>query len=276
MPEMPEVETMTGRLQRCVGLTIQSATNTTGSDRYLPGGDIEKINGQKINGVYRRGKFIVFMLDKGGLLCHNAMSGYWDSTDSPWTFDYVEGDRSPGTSDIRATITLANPEAPLLTAHTARFHDARKFGSLKYLNAEDLAVKLSAVGPEVLSWKYSYEPIEVIAREQFGDVFKKVKKPIKVALMEQNRVAGLGNIYAAEACWIAKIDPRKMANSLTTQQFEDLHEACRGVLEDAMNRKLDYSGLKIYRRRICPVCRSDVQKEKLAGRSTYFCPSCQK
>lgn len=276
MPEMPEVETMVDRMQKYAGLTVQLAAVSEDSDRYLPGDDRQKVMRQKINGVFRRGKFMIFMLDHGALLCHNAMSGYWDSIDEPWTFDYVEGERASTSSDVRAGLLLSSPENMLLTAQSLRFHDARKFGSLKYFTPEDLAVKLSSLGPEMLESKHLYQPNTEVDEESFIDTFQKVKLPIKVAMMDQKRIAGIGNIYAVEACWAARIDPRKPGRELNENQLSQLYHSSQAVLQAALDRNLDYKNLNIYRKKICPVCHIAVTVIDLKGRSTYLCESCQK
>ena len=117
MPEMPEVEVMTQNLQKFVGKTIKEITIDK-NKRYLGPDQIVKTLGQKINGVFRRGKFMVFMLEHGAILAHNAMSGYWDTVDTPWTFDYVEGKRVSKDSDVRAMFLLED-------GRVIRFHDAR-------------------------------------------------------------------------------------------------------------------------------------------------------
>jgi formamidopyrimidine-DNA glycosylase len=275
IPEMPEVETMVERLQRYSGKTI-SAADIENNDRYLRPAEIARLLGQRIGGVFRRGKFIIFMLDRGSLLCHNAMSGYWDDADDPWSFDYVEGGRAATESDVRASFIIHDPTWPLLTAQRLRFHDSRKFGQLRYLEPDDLALKLSSLGPEAVGGRYLYEPSAVMTEDRFIETFQKLRQPIKAALMDQSKIAGIGNIYASEACWSALVDPRRPANDLDDDELDTLFACSKAVLRDALDRKLDYSELSVYRRNSCDSCGSRIVHEKLKGRSTYYCPRCQK
>jgi formamidopyrimidine-DNA glycosylase len=273
MPEMPEVETMVERLQKYAGYSIIAADGR--HNRYLPDGDNIEATGQTIRGVYRRGKFIIFMLDRGALLCHNAMSGYWDSDDDRWTFDYVEGKRESRDSDIRASLLLC-PSGKILSQYGVNifFHDARKFGYIKYVDPEQLAKKLSSLGGEAVESKNVYEP-RFITLADFFLACNSSKRPIKDLLMDQSLIAGVGNIYAAEACWLARINPFRPACELDGEQIEKLLSSIKNVLNDALERKLNYEGLRVYRRKVCGVCTGKIESKRLKGRSTYWCPTCQ-
>jgi formamidopyrimidine-DNA glycosylase len=273
MPEMPEVELMTDRLQRWIGYTIQAAAPS--HERYLPKNDRVDIIGQKINGVFRRSKFIIFALDKGALLCHNAMSGYWDSDDDRWTFDYVEGNRTSSDKDIRTSMIVNLPEMPLHTARSLYFHDSRKFGYLKYISPEELAAKLDGVGPEILGSKHLYDPLAVMDEETFIDLCKRTKHPVKQLLMDQTKIAGVGNIYAVEGCWHARINPKTPAKELTDLQSLQLYRSTRAVMLRALDFNLDYKYLNIYRRDKCPECSTPTISTELKGRNTWYCPKCQ-
>lgn len=276
MPELPEVEHMTERLQRWVGYSIQSTSAT--HPRYFPDEEAAEPVGQKINGVYRRGKYIIFALDHGALLCHNAMSGYWDTADDPWTFDYVEGKREARESDVRAKLVVCQPSLPLHTAQVLRFHDARKFGSLRYLEVDQFAAKLSELGPDALQTKHLYEPSSVIDPEKWIDVVLASKKPIKVLLMDQTKLAGVGNIYAAEGCWAARVNPFRPGADLSEAEAEQVLLSTQAVMEAMIDYKINYKQLRVYRRAACPAmsCGSRIVGEELAGRTTWYCPRCQK
>ena len=284
MPELPEVETMVGRLQGIVGWTVIGSTvdgrmSEKARKKYLPGVEQFDLNGQKITGVYRRGKFIVFMTTSGALLSHNAMSGYWDAADEPWTFDYVEGKREAGPSDVRVTLKL-KPHDDIFAIISGwkelRFHDARMFGSLHYVDPARLAEKLSELGPDAIDTPNLYEPRCYLTTFRSLEEVLDTKKPLKEALMDQGRVAGIGNIYAAEALWAARLSPHRSARSLNHDEFDSLFSSIRSVLEQALERKLNYDGLKVYRRKVCPRCQSPITAEKLKGRTTHWCPTCQK
>ena len=262
-------------MQRYVGMNVETVMPAEGTElpeRYGEERDLY----QELRGVYRRGKFMVFMLDDCAILAHNAMSGYWDEVNEPWTFDYVEGRRSSKESDVRVLIELKSNTSG--QTHFLQFHDARKFGQLHIVSPEDLAAKLSTIGPEVTSSKHLYEPSSVIDEAGFVELIMKSKKPVKEVLMDQNKIAGLGNIYAAEACWAARTDPFRAGNTMTVGGSAQLYHACVGVLDAALERGLDYGGLKVYRRKTCAMCDPirEIKSAKLKGRTTYWCPSCQK
>jgi formamidopyrimidine-DNA glycosylase len=276
MPEMPEVETMVERFQRWKGwritdVEVDPEMTPAAAKKYLPEDEYNTVIGQAITGVYRRGKFIVITTSSGALLCHNAMSGYWDSTLEPWTFDYVEGARKPHDSDVRVDLKLESAKE----VWYVRFHDARMFGSLRFVDPAALATKLSTIGPEVVGSTHLYEPKEVITAEEFGRALNK-GKAVKELLMDQSRMAGLGNIYAAEALWYAGISPMRLGMTLSGAELHKLFEECGNVLNAAVIRKLNYDGLKIYRRKTCSRCKGPVTAEKLKGRTTHWCPACQK
>ena len=236
-----------------------------------PGGryEAEGSVGRTIDGVYRRGKRIVFVLsDKNNILCHNAMSGFWDTEDEPWTFDYVEGSRKSTESDVRAILTLKS-------GRRLRFHDSRLFGSIQTIEHVDLLRKFNLLGPEAIETlrMFSGAPVFNVLD---AAVFFTDKKPIKQLLMEQDRIAGIGNIYAAEALWRARVSPSRRGDSLTTDQIGWLSVAIGGTLRIALEQGLRYNSyLQVYRRKSCSTCSGPIEKEEIAGRSTYFCPKCQ-
>lgn len=272
MPELPEVETMVDRLQKYVGMEVTKVTPAEGQDpeRYA---EATFSCTERLKGVFRRGKFMVFMLDDCALLAHNAMSGYWDELDDPWTFDYVEGGRQSGASDVRALVELVDGDGK---AHRLQFHDARKFGSLRVVAPEELAEKLSKLGPEADHTTWMYEPSEVMTPVKFVALLESSGKPVKELLMDQGKIAGVGNIYASEACWHARVNPLRPASNLGEEEQLALFISIRSVIRQALERRLDYGGLKIYRREKCPKCGERTATQKLKGRTTYWCQRCQR
>jgi formamidopyrimidine-DNA glycosylase len=265
---------MARRLQPFVGYQIQDilvdVSAATNEKRYLPEPEYNALKNAIVTGIFRRGKFLVFTTRDGAILCHNAMSGYWDTGDNPWTFDYVEGARTAKDSDVRVSFLIEKNGAQ----KALRFHDARKFGSVHFVDKDRLAEKLTKLGPEAVWTEHSYEPNNVISSDFFVETFKEVKLPIKVALMEQSLVAGVGNIYAAETLWAASIDPRRPAQELSETDLRVVHEAMGMVLTRSMD--VNYDKLKIYRRKQCPVCSEPTISEELKGRNTWWCAKCQK
>jgi formamidopyrimidine-DNA glycosylase len=282
MPELPEVDTMVTRLKqwvgyKIIGVKIDESMSGRAKLKFFPGTEADAVLGETILDVLRRGKFIVFVTDSGALLCHNAMSGYWDEQSDPWTFDYVEGERESSEDDVRVRI-MVKPHADIFAVisgcHTLRFHDSRMFGSLRFVTPEQLAEKFDTMGPDALGTANSYEPgqLEPLQlRRLLGS-----KKTVKEVLTDQAKVAGVGNIYVAEACWGAGVLPHRIASTITPEESDHLYASVKQVLQRAIDRKLDYGQLRVYRREKCPTCDGPVTTETLKGRSSYWCPRCQK
>lgn len=266
MPELPEVEVMTGRVNAwSAGFVIRKAEVLRQNGKY----QVDGIEGCGVLAVFRRGKQMIFQLtgDKV-LIAHNAMSGYWDTSDDPWTFNYVEGKRTAADKDVRVQFTLDS-------GRVLRFHDSRLFGNMHMGTWLD-AVKLSnELGPEAIATKRMF-PLAPVLNPLDLAVNCKTKKAIKQVLLEQELLAGVGNIYAAESLWVSQIHPLTPANQLNTNELCGLTEAIQGVLKSALGRNLAYDGLMVYRRKNCSVCSTEIKSVEVAKRATYFCPSCQK
>ena len=164
----------------------------------------------------------------------------------------------------------------------------RKFGWIKVIPDQKSEQKKEEYGPEPLEEKFTLEYLQ--------DIFSKTRRAIKIVLMDQKKIAGLGNIYANEALFEAGIDPRRPANSLTYQEITKLYEAIIKVLQAAIKAggtsaaddayiKPDATPggyqcyLKVYQQagKPCPRCQKGIIKRlNLAGRGTFFCPRCQK
>lgn len=280
MPELPEVETMCQKLRGwAVGKTIWEVEVLRGK-RYLPDQEREQVRSARIENVWRRGKLILFETTRGTLVCHNAMSGYWDLDSEPWTFDYVEGHRDPTDRDVRVKIKLESSMVDVGPMSVLRFHDARLFGSLKFhpgLPPEQL-LQVKNMGPEIIPTPCLVRDFTLMVDSSgLHEVLGGCTKAIKEGLMDQERIAGIGNIYASEILWNAKIDPRHDAKRVVNSEEnrENIFAAAGEVLRSALSRNLDYSGLNIYRRKTCPLCSGPVSKIKMGGRSTYFCDNCQ-
>jgi formamidopyrimidine-DNA glycosylase len=276
MPELPEVETMVAYLrERAIDGDITNVrVGRNPGDRYT---EAMALSGQRLHTVGRRGKYIVFQLSGGLFVCHNAMSGYWDIRQDPWTFDYVEGERKASEKDVRVEIDVVCDRE----LKTLRFHDSRLFGNLRYYPVRSIEAipALAKLGPEALDTVNV--DLSIDKSKRHWNILDAVcmfnhKVEIKHALMDQEAVAGFGNIYAAEALYLAQIDPFRKTSTLSTDDWARLFEAGQRVLQDALDRKLNYKGLFCYRQKDCVVCEGFIQKKDLRGRSTYFCPNCQK
>jgi formamidopyrimidine-DNA glycosylase len=169
-------------------------------------------------------------------------------------------------------------------AGVLRFYDTRRFGRMWVLTPDEYAELDGRLGIEPLSDDFT--------PRVFGDLLSRSRAPIRNWLLDQSRVAGVGNIYAVEACYIARIDPRRPARSLDRNDARRLHRAIRKVLAAAVERRgttfSDYrdvlgeggafqNELKVYDREgeRCGRCRGEIVRVVLAGRSAYYCPGCQ-
>jgi formamidopyrimidine-DNA glycosylase len=268
MPELPEVETIKNDLAPLlVGRVFTDVTLywPRAVLKPSPGEFRSRLVGQAIKGLERRGKYLVFRLCDGeALILHLRMSGSLLL-------------RSPSDADgfVRTVFHLDNGQE-------LRFSDVRKMGVMWLVKDEkDVIGKL---GPE--PFDLSFTP------EAMAQHLSQRSAPIKSVLMDQSFVAGLGNIYADEALFEARIHPGRRAKELSYQEVERLHQAIRSVLEQAIaNRGTSISnyvdpagrpGSNQYSLRLprhagepCTVCHTYIERLRLGGRSAYFCPRCQ-
>ncbi|MFI5249238.1 MAG: bifunctional DNA-formamidopyrimidine glycosylase/DNA-(apurinic or apyrimidinic site) lyase [Gemmatimonadales bacterium] len=259
MPELPEVE-LGARLLReaSAGRTITAVTtHHPGYARSLPPADAARAAGHTIADVTRRGKHMLATLDDDGILeFHFGMTGEW-----------VAGTQtSPAERFARLTIDFSDGSRITLA-------DSRALGTARY-HAAGTPV-LADLGPEPLSPDFSAASL--------GESFRRRRGPVKVALLDQSVVAGLGNIYAAEALWLARIDPRTSAAALGPVRRARLVQAIRHVLKRApaaryTDRENGARQWRVYDRegKPCRRCGSPIKRIVQATRSTYYCPHCQR
>ncbi len=265
MPELPEVETIVRtfrrrlegrRITRFVSHWKKHASPSFALVR-------RKLQGSTIRRLTRRGKNIVAELgDSGFLLVHLRMSGRLE-----WGPDC---DSTP--KHIRAYWELDGGERLL-------FCDARKFGRIVY--TPDLGATTADLGPEPLDRGFTVNVLAAILQRR--------ARPLKPLLLDQNVIAGLGNIYADESLFRAGLHPLTRADKLSLRRIQRLHEAIRFVLRKAIRhcgtsfdwaylggRMQDY--LNVYGRtgQPCPVCQTPIERIVVAQRGTHMCPDCQK
>ncbi|MCC6243948.1 MAG: bifunctional DNA-formamidopyrimidine glycosylase/DNA-(apurinic or apyrimidinic site) lyase [Gemmatimonadaceae bacterium] len=260
MPELPEVEFAANRLRNAaVGRTIATAkTFHPSAGRSLPPAACEGLQGRQIVAVDRRAKIQLVTFDNGDLLeVHFRMTGDWAfgaASDAPERFERVRLALTDG-----SRISLLDSRAFAVV----RFHLAGSF-------------TLPDLGPEPLSAAFTPESLKAALANR--------RSPIKPTLLDQRVVAGLGNIYAAEALWEAQVSPRTRANLLTRAQRERLVQAIRVVLTRAQGHRYHTSApvdalpeFCVYDRagESCVRCKSAIKRFVQAGRSTYYCPTCQ-
>lgn len=262
MPELPEVE-RAALLARGIsaGRTITSVIVRHKSQRRgLPARDARSLAGDRVLTVERRGKSQRFVLASGRVLhVHFRMTGDW----------LVPG---PGAlpRTVRAIITFDDGSRLALD-------DPRALSVLSLCGPGDSDDHL---GPDALGPALTARPLAAALASR--------RIAIKVALLDQAIVAGIGNIYASESLWRARIDPRIPANRLDVARLGALVRAIRATMTAAMNRQERYYGREgaesergrfaVYDRegKPCRRCRALIKRLTQAGRSTYFCPNCQK
>ena len=276
MPELPEVETITRSLRpELIGQTILSAdirwAKTLASP--TPSEFKKRIKGQKISAVSRRAKFLILQLSTDTILIHLRMSG---------ELAVESGGYQPKKHD-RLILTL-NPSSVLqgerlgVREKHLVFNDARKFGRVWLTTNPDEV--LGKLGPEPLDPAFSS-----------GILFQHLnshQSRLKPLLLNQNFIAGLGNIYTDEALHLAKLHPLRKSDTITKKEADRLHSAIRRVLEAGIKHNgasIDwvYRGggfqnhFRVYDRAgsPCPVCRAAIQRIVVAQRGTHFCPNCQ-
>lgn len=264
MPELPEVEAIICALRE---RTFRSSLSPVmkrieikrQNGRYLAEGEAAELEGKKIAWIRRLGKHVIFSLGAYGAIMvgHNAMSGFWDSEDSPWCFDYVEGRRKSLDSDVRLTIEL--DDGTIL-----RYHDTRLFGSLQ------LRHQYPQVGPEALLTTCSMAKTQANSSDLRSASEKHPTWTAKQIMMDQKIVAGIGNIYATEALHAAFVNPSELGIYAPWSVILD----CAQRIMQAQIPVINYGNLAVYRQKTCR-CNGLIQKIEIAGRSTYFCPSCQ-
>ena len=269
MPELPEVETTVRGLARFLDGERIVRAKVTRPDlrRPFPPGLVQALIGAKVTGLGRRAKYGLVHLDRGQtLVFHLGMSGRW-------RIDPAE----LGKHD-HLVIETAD--------HRFALNDARRFGSVDLVDTGTLDEwpQFAALGPEPLG--------DELTAKWLQRAFKDRKQAVKLLLLDQRIVAGLGNIYVCEALFRAHIDPRKPAGKVTRPQLERLVPAIRAVLSESSadggstlrdyarpDGELGYfaSRFDVYGRegKPCP-CGGTVKRIVQGGRSTWFCPKCQK
>lgn len=270
MPELPEVETACrGIAPHLIGQRIAGVTVRERRLRWpIPAALVKNLPGQVVRTVWRRGKYILIGADTGTLLLHLGMSGsvrIVACRTPPRKFDHVD-------------IALANGQC-------LRLRDPRRFGSLLWTSGDPLRHKLlKNLGPEPLGPDFSGAHLYQAARGR--------KLAVRDFLMNTRVLAGVGNIYANEALFLAGIRPNRAAGKISRERYERLALAIRETLEKAIRAGgttlRDFQNadglpgyfqqtLNVYGRKgePCPVCRRPIRARKLGQRSAFYCPSCQ-
>jgi formamidopyrimidine-DNA glycosylase len=266
MPELPEVESVRRQLDpELSGRRVTDAWSDPIPTVPREFVDVERLPGRAIESVGRRGKFLICPLDDGlELVMHLGMTGSFRfDLDDPY---------------VRARVWLDD-------GRVLAFRDPRRFGRMAVVEKGDYSAipTLANLGPEPLSDEFD--------RARFAAALARTTSPVKPFLLSQKPVAGVGNIYADEALWRARIHPT--SRRVGRARADALHDAIRHVLSDAIDREgttfRDYrmvngaSGrnatyLVAYGREgaPCPRCKTPMRKMVLGGRGTTYCPRCQR
>ena len=281
MPELPEVEIVRRQLHRAMtGARIHRVETRRDTLRGpLPPDFAARLEGRTVQRVTRRAKYLLVELSSGDvLLMHLGMSG---------SFRVVSGRRAqvPGQFHYDRSDDVVHDHVVFEMSSGARivFNDPRRFGSMALVAADHHgppAAVLDGLGPEPLSKDFT--------PKRLAGALHGRRTPIKSALLDQRVVAGLGNIYVSEALHAARIRPARAASSLVGSGGQprlplvDLVAAVRQVLRKALKRQVakEDDGFCVYdregqrcRRRGCP---GSIRRIIQSGRSTFFCPVCQR
>lgn len=270
MPELPEVETTRrGIEQHLLGKTVTAVILRAHKLRFpLEQSLCSILPSRSFSEVSRRGKYLLLAMDGGTLLIHLGMSGHL----------HLSAPGSPAGKHDHFELEL--DDRSLL-----RLNDPRKFGAVLWLEGDPGSHPLLAgLGPEPLENDFSAEYLHKISRKRSVSV--------KLLLMNSRLIVGVGNIYANEALFHARIAPQRPAGSLSMVECEQLVTAVKAVLSEAIKRGgtslrdyVDVEGnpgyfglnLHVYGREgeVCRVCAAALRQSRLGGRATCWCPVCQ-
>lgn len=276
MPELPEIHTIAKDLKsHLTGWHIEDLEVELGY-KVTPSREVyvrELINTQ-ITKVGRVGKNVVFKLSSGDYLTfHLAMTGRL----------LLQDPKTPKAPHQKIQLTLhdhGSEKKALL-----RFCDARMFGKTALLTPQELRKLKQKHGPDLIT--------DEITPETFLARLRSKNTIVKNALLKQSTVAGLGNIYATDALWLAKIHPEAKTSHITLDSAKKLLDSAKNILLEGISHRgstlpdkayVDVFGkpgnhqnyFRIYGKTHCPVCKSIIEYKNVAGRGTYFCPRCQK
>ncbi len=282
MPELPEVETVRRGLERFLsGKAIRRVELFCRRlRRDVPEDLAEQLTGQRVGSIRRRGKFLLCELsNESCLVVHLGMTGsftfFSSQLDSPWTAASI-------TKHDHLILHLADEEAVV-------YNDPRRFGIIDIVPLSKLADYpwLASLGIEPLG--------NALSGRYLHDRFKGKSAPVKNVLLDQRIVAGLGNIYASEALWLAGISPKRKARQISIKRLGKLADTIRQVLHDAIrsggSSLRNYRSVtgsmgyfqhqfKVYERTEAPCpkpeCDGMIKRIVQSGRSTYYCMRCQK
>ncbi|MTH52884.1 DNA-formamidopyrimidine glycosylase [Bacillus mangrovi] len=273
MPELPEVETVRRTLMQLVKGKTFAEIEVRWPKMIKRPDDVlqfqDALKGQTIQEIGRRGKFLMFSLDHYVLVSHLRMEGkysLYDSGEEPGKHTHVIFHFTDGTH--------------------LRYDDVRKFGTMHLFEkgTEQQDLPLSQLGPEPFTEDFS--------EEYLAGRLSRTNRMIKVALLDQRLVTGLGNIYVDEALFRARIHPEKPAKELSIEEIQQLRSSIIETLNEAVEQggstirsylnsqgEIGMFQLKLFvygkKNEPCKICGTPIAKKVTGGRGTHFCPHCQ-
>ena len=268
MPELPEVETVVRTLRtQIIGQRIHQVTVYWPRTVYEDPQFEEKVKDQRILSITRRGKYLVFQMERGYFSVHLRMEGRFFLTPI--------GEEPKKHTQVIFRLDQANLE----------FNDTRKFGRIRYSDENPVLSELTALGLE--PFDEALTPDYCLAKAVSRSL------PLKTFLLDQSVIAGLGNIYADEVCFLAKLSPLKPVSTITLTQWQELIGLMRMVLSEAIlaggatvrtyTASLGITGrfqtsLRVYGRsnQSCIECGNPLTRTVIGQRSSVYCEHCQK
>ncbi|MFI3260862.1 MAG: DNA-formamidopyrimidine glycosylase [bacterium] len=266
MPELPEVETVRNVLlkkiknKKIVSSEIYHNNIIENDIKYFE----ETIKNKSIIDIKRNGKYLIFELEDKYLISHLRMEGKF----------YYNEDKVEKTKHDHVIINFEND-------NNLVYNDTRKFGKMRIIDKEEYDDYFKKIG---------LEPKD-LTEEYLIEKFKKSNKSIKTVLLDQSIIAGLGNIYANEVLFESKIDPLKKGSEITREEINNIITSSQNIIEKSIKEggctiksytsSLGVTGnyqtfLKVHLQSNCKDCGSEIIKEKIDGRSTYYCLNCQR
>ncbi len=286
MPELPEVETIRRQLLKTIIGKIINEIQVLEQKQFI--GKKEEIIGKKIVSIRRYGKIIVFKLISTSvkkpaqakyLNIHLKLTGELLFTKDIKNAVFKEN--IPFTNTNRMPANTTRIIIKFSDRSALFFNDLRKFGWIKLTDKPEIPL-----GIDVLSKEFT--------NIYLNNIIKKASKPIKLLLIDQEKITGIGNIYANDALFLAKIHPSRKAKTLTNQEIENLYQSIQKVIQEGIKHGgssgadeafVQIDGSKgqhqrfflVYQRenQPCPVCQTPIKRFKQNGRSSFFCSQCQ-
>lgn len=286
MPELPEVEIIKLGLSSKLGGEAIKKVDILSLKSFL--GEPNLLIGKKVLKIWRRAKILGINLSENlTILIHLKMSGQLILVPRAHSQRFVGGHP---TEDMLGGLPNKSTRVVFEFDNDAKlyFNDQRRFGWIKLINSKQITADefLTQLGPEPLGKSFHPKTLK-------ENLLRHKGLPIKVALLDQTVVAGLGNIYASEACFNAKLDPQRKVDTLSDNELKRLYRGIRKALKDGISHGgstrahfvdsqgqkgyfLDYAFVYGLDKKACKVCKSIIKKLQLRGRGTYYCPNCQK